>query len=157
MVEQPTLNRQAEGSTPSVPITKGETVRKRDRRALLAYVRRCADVMELRDWEIALSRDTADPGVAAQILWSNARRYATLTVEADFRSQPLSDVRETIAHELMHLHYAASWDMVLHDLDELLGKPAQRVFWQAWKRTTEYAIEASSLAVAKHLPLIDWP
>ena len=48
-------------------------------------------------------------------------------------------------------------DMMRDDLDTLLGKPADTIFWKSWRRQLEYAIDATAAAIAKHMPLIEWP
>jgi hypothetical protein len=47
--------------------------------------------------------------------------------------------------------------MVRTDLEEFLGKQTDQVFYNGFRRQVEYSTDAIATAIAKHMPLIDWP
>jgi len=133
-------------------------MRKRDRRELERYVRWVADEMELRDWTIEVSSEP--PGrddAIATMQPVDGRKLAVMRLCPGFRDREAEDQRHTIVHEILHCHFAAADHAVENDLEGLLGKPADGIFYEAFRRSLEYGIDATAAAVAKHLPLIDWP
>jgi hypothetical protein len=132
-------------------------MRKRDRRELERYIRWMANEMELRDWTITLADDPCSPGNKGECLAVMGRKRATILLAKDFRSHEPEDQRVTIVHELLHCHWTAAWEMVGRDLEKALGSQADIIFCSAFDRNAEYAIDATAAALAKHLPLIDWP
>jgi hypothetical protein len=75
----------------------------------------------------------------------------------EFRSQDAEHQRRTIVHELLHCHWDAAWEMVDKDLEKALGAQADILFSVGFDRNAEYALDATAHALAKHLPLINWP
>jgi hypothetical protein len=132
-------------------------VKKRDRKALIAYIRETADAVGLRDWEIRLSSERAADGKAASVQAAFGRKFARILIGKDFSDESPEDQRDTIVHELIHLHLEPAADMVYGDLEKILGRPADAVFTNGFDRQLEYAIDALASALAPHLPLIDWP
>lgn len=130
---------------------------KRDRKALGEYVRTIADAMELRDWHIDLMHDPCEDEALASISATYGRKRASISFNRSFRDLAPDVQRRTVAHELVHLHLEPACDIVKADLVELLGRPADTVLWLGFKRQIEYGVDALSDAVAKHLPLIEWP
>jgi hypothetical protein len=121
-------------------------VKKRDRKALFAYIRSTADEMGLRDWEIRLSDEPAREGKGASVGCVFGRKFASP-----------EDQRDTIVHELIHLHLEPASDMVYRDLEKILGRPADAAFTNGFDRQLEYAIDGLAGALAQHTPLIEWP
>jgi hypothetical protein len=132
-------------------------MRKRDRKALGEYIRWVANEMELRDWTIVLDADPADDGLIGHCICVNGQREARIAVASNFREHPPEEQRETIVHELLHVHHEGCWRMVQTDLAEPMGKIGYYVFCDSYRRAMEYAIDGTAKALAKHLPLIDWP
>lgn len=132
-------------------------MKKRDRKALGRYVRHVADLMELRDWTVELGREPTPDGIAGRCNIVYGRKLARIGVASDFRDDDPESQRQTIAHELVHCHLDSAYNMVQNDLEDLLGKPADTVFLLGYKRQMEYGVDALASAIAKHLPLIEWP
>jgi hypothetical protein len=130
---------------------------KRDRKALGEYIRWVADQMELRDWTFELDLEPCESHLAGCVVCTNGARHATITVAANFRGYPPDEQRETIVHELVHVHWETCWKMVQTDLGDALGKPVYYVFCDSYRRGMEYGIDSLSKALAKHLPHIRWP
>jgi hypothetical protein len=134
-----------------------ERMRKRDRKALGRYIRWCADAMELRDWTIELMHDPCEPDCNASVEIVYGRKFARVFVNQDFRAYDPERQRHTIVHELVHLHLESACSMVRNDLEHYLPRPVDHVFWEGYKRQVEYGVDALASAIAKHLPLVEWP
>lgn len=114
-------------------------MKKRDHRTLAAYVRTCADLLELRDWTVVVGDPLPDDS-----------SFATMHLDR-------AEQRATVAHELIHCHFEPAWAMVRDDLDRHVGQHLGWAFYDGWRRSMEYGIEAMTQAVVDRLPLIDWP
>ncbi len=130
---------------------------KRERRALGRYVRWIADAMELRDWTIHLADAPCDPEYSAKVELTEGRKHATISFNPRFREGAAEDQRQTIVHELVHCHFALPWRMVQTDLLQPLGQETYSIFCDSFRRTLEYGVDAVADAIAKHMPLIEWP
>lgn len=130
---------------------------KRDRKALLAYLRWMANEIELRDWTVVLEHDPCDRGATGHARCITGQREVRISVCAGFRDLAPGEQRETIVHELIHVHTEVCWRMVHTDLSEPLGKIAYYVFCDSYRRAMEYEVDALSKALAKHMPFIEWP
>lgn len=130
---------------------------KRDRKALVHYIRHVADQMQLRDWTVTLEREPCDEERIGQARCVDGQRHVFISVAANFTDYDAEEQRETIVHELVHAHHEWCWRMVQSDLAEPLGKVAYYVFCDAYRRAMELAVDGLSKAIAPHMPLIDWP
>ena len=70
------------------------------------YIRELADNLRLKDWHIFLSgkHDVPDEDVAACIKISVGRKGATITLGPDFVHMEPGEQRQTLVHELIHIH-----------------------------------------------------
>lgn len=132
-------------------------VTKKDRKALIAYIRSTADAMGLRDWDIRLDEEWAQQGKAASVQAAYGRKFARIWIGREFRTESPEDQRNTVVHELIHLHLESAGDMVFSDLEKILGRPADAVFTNGFSRQLEYGVDALACALAPHMPLIEWP
>jgi hypothetical protein len=134
-------------------------MRKRDREELGRYIRHVADEMGLRDWSIGLVKRElpADQGEQANVEVVYGRKLAKITLRETFRSEHPEDQRQIIVHELVHCHFEPAVGQVRCDLEDHLSRQADRLFWEAFKRNIEYAVDALAEAIAPRMPLIDWP
>ena len=128
-----------------------------DRGELERYVRWVADEIELRDWTITLDDEPCDDDYTAQIACTEGRKHAVLSVNRKFREYAPDEQRQTIAHELVHAHHEMCWRIVQKDLLQPLGQETYNVLCDGYRRAMEYCVDAVADALAKHLPLIDWP
>ncbi len=119
-------------------------MKKRDRKALSAYIRSIADQLGLSDWNLNLLREPCGDDYNAQVRIIYGRKVADIRVSAEFRGFDLERVRRTVVHELIHLHFAACTQ-------------ALDVFFSAWLRDFEYGIDWVATTIAPRLPLIVWP
>lgn len=132
-------------------------MKKKDRRELERYIRAMANEMELRDWTLTLADEPCESQNDATCTPTFGQKIATIRVCKDFRSLDAERQRKTVVHELLHCHWHAAWGMVDNDLEKALGAQADLLFSVGFNRNAEYAIDATAGALAKHLPLVDWP
>ncbi len=140
-------------------------MRKRDRKALRSYCRDLADKLELRDWwvstrvgDVGGSQDRYDGktwGASSESV--PGQKHVKLTFDPDCRNWDRRDLRQTVAHELIHAHLAPMVEMTRVDLAPHLGQQAYELYDAAFTRHLEFAVDALADAVTEHLPLIDWP
>jgi hypothetical protein len=122
---------------------------------LAAYIRQLADLLGLRDWEIELLSEPADGKRTAEVQPTIGRKCATINVCRNWWSLSLEEMRQTIAHELIHLHFANCLHVVQIDLANvrLIGYPAFEVLIQTYIRQEEYGVDGLATAIAPLLPL----
>jgi hypothetical protein len=139
-------------------------VRKRDRAEFDTYVRYVANALELRDWTIAIT--IAEPDSTDRhdgLKWGASssstpgQKHVHLTFAPDVRSWDMEELRQTVAHELVHAHLAPLIEMCRQDLRGHLAQSAYDLFNDSVTRWLEFAVDALSIAASKHLPLIEWP
>lgn len=139
-------------------------VLKRDRKALGEYCRRVADLLELRDWTINVSvGEIESPNHPAGWQWwatsesTPGRKRVQLRFAEDVRDWAIEDLRSTVAHELIHAHFAPLMEMLRVDLRPHLKHQAYELFNESATRHLEFGVDAMADATARHLPLIAWP
>jgi hypothetical protein len=126
---------------------------KTTRKALAVYVRRVADGLGLRDWTFILDYETsALVGENARIDVTYGRRVATICWGETFWAESRKDQRNTVVHELLHVHLDAI-QAVARDMEEQLGTFAFSVFNDNHHRQTENATDAIAAAISGHFPL----
>lgn len=138
-------------------------MRKRDRTALRAYCRDMADALELRDWSIGVKVAEPDsPERPDGKTWEASsesvpgRKCVNLVFAPDCRDWSAESLRSTVAHELIHAHFAPLMEVVRVDLHSHLGSQAYELLVDGTTRHLEFGVDAMADAVAKHLPLIEW-
>lgn len=124
----------------------------------LEYLRRLADGMALRDWTFALAPglpvDVNDEyATQAEIQLHPHADIAFLAVAGPFFEEEVDVQRRILVHELLHCHRARTDYMVRHDLEDLVGKPADRLFWSGYSRQREVEVEAVAKVLAPFMPL----
>lgn len=142
-------------------------VRKRDRKALDAYVRLVADAMGLRDWNIvaafgkvkhdAKNKPQKGEDWCATCAPTPGRKHADITFAPYMRDAPREDLRQTTVHELVHVHFYGMWDTLRRDTLILLDQEPYDVWIAGVERHMEYGVDALADALAPHMPLIAWP
>lgn len=124
--------------------------------ALAAYVRAVADALGLRDWHVTYV-DEPPGGIdhenaTAAIRPTRGRKWASLWVPARWWDESPEDRRQTIAHELLHLHFAGM-ERMLETVQTNLGDAAWGVLRSAHLDALELAVDGIADAIAPHLPL----
>ena len=121
--------------------------------ALNAYCRTMADELGLRDWTLIVNYDT--PTIAeenARVDVTYGRRVVTISWGETFWTETRAEQRQTVVHELMHIHLDAI-SAVSRSLAEQLGSFAYSVFSDNEHLQVELATDAIAEAIAHHFPL----
>lgn len=144
-------------------------MKKKEKQALSNYVRAMADWLWMRDWDFDVYFEKLEgerPGPdgeewGAKVRQTRHRQHAAITLPPDFRYDPVYDGikgKQTIAHELIHMHWARCWDMIRVDLCDVPGvsQEVYDLFVANYERNMEYGVDALACAFAEHMPDIDW-
>src|ERR1044072_1763295 len=116
--------------------------------------------MHLRDWriEVKVPREAEDGDKAlARCHPVFGRRYATITFNPEFETLDQPEQRDTVAHELVHVHLAAIQSQVENDLERILNDDADAMFFRNARRNLEYGVDALAGVIAPTLPRMRWP
>jgi hypothetical protein len=113
--------------------------------ALAPYVRRLADLLELRDWHLELKYSPPEDSSQATIFLTNGRKRADLHLCYEFFDMTPEEQRQCLCHELVHCHFGAVGFMVEEENDAKT--------YRAFVRLLEYGIDAMADAIAPHMPL----
>lgn len=135
---------------------------KRDRKVLSEYVRWVADVIGLRDWTFELLpsealEDTDGGKTLASCATADGRRFAVIRFDRGFKDTSPTDQRDTVVHELVHCHLSNLQWQFENDLKVHLAPHVFMALNASFERNVELAVDALAGAIAKHLPLIQWP
>jgi len=139
-------------------------LRKRERKALGRYCREIANKLELRDWWVSTRVDNVGGPQdrydgktwAASSNSIPGQKHVMLAFDPGCREWSREELRQTVAHELIHAHLAPMVEMTRVDLEPHLADQAHVLFDAAFTRHLEFAVDALADAVAPHLPLIEW-
>jgi hypothetical protein len=131
---------------------------------LAAYVTRLRDDLLLGHWRIELEHLPPKPTepdqdvelIDGQIESLREGYTAKLRVHANFRQGTPDDQRETIIHELLHLHF----DQLFSDMTDLIEGFAAKQAFEACdvlnRRNYERMTAAVAAAISPKFPLIEW-
>ncbi len=129
---------------------------KSDPYALIeAYIADALVTLELRDWEVTVSREAADITSHADIEVHDQRRTADLRIARDFFTQSPERQRLILAHELSHI-ISARLDRVIENLEEPLGKIGYALLEPNFIDATERMVEHFARLIARDLPIPDF-
>lgn len=130
-----------------------------DRAALTTYVRTLADALGLKDWKITIEKEPSDDDCDASIQGVYGRRIGMLWIHRDFRTFSSDRQRQTLIHELLHLHF----EPMRHHVENLLEastavSPEMFDLVESVLSTgAEYGIDTLAEAIAPKYPPIRWP
>lgn len=121
--------------------------------ALLVSVRRYADSLGLRDWQIeVVAEPPDDEDAVATIEPVDGRRMAQLRVCIGWEGMSQDARRHAICHELLHLHFAEMCLTVRRDVPEWMPPRTWEMFWGQTMAGLESGIDGLAVAVARSLP-----
>ncbi len=126
---------------------------------LRAYVEMVAGKLHLRDWAFGIAREGAGPEHAAYVSRRFGQREATVWFSSDFRSRDPGEQRDTVVHEVMHVHLDPMMQVIRNDLREsrCLTPREYDLLHATMMREVEEANDRICRAFAEFLPLIEWP
>jgi hypothetical protein len=108
------------------------------------YVREIADRLALKDWVIDVDDDgPKDQSAHASIWIAHGRKRATIYLSDEFLADSRPEQRQSIAHELIHVHNGPYWDAVSRATDD--DKNIRMLM--------EYSVDGLADGVAPLLPL----
>jgi len=120
------------------------------------YILWCAVELELRDWSLTIaSGPCIEEDAIAQVKPVYGRKLATITLAPGFEYRTREEQRQTIAHELIHLHWHGAREVMRVDVCQQMSQAVYDVADSAYVRAMEYGVDALADAIAKHLPLPD--
>lgn len=116
------------------------------------YTRKIAISMGLGGWVIEETADPASEGCLAEIEATYGQRHAKLSLCKDWDSLPKEEQRNTIVHELVHVHLA-SLTQLSYDIVEGLNEGALTTARAALSLAEEYVVDAIAEAWSPYMPL----
>ena len=128
-------------------------------KVLEAYIRDMADRMGLRDWVVDLSKEYPGDDALASVNPTNCRKHAVVRISRYFWTECTSEEqRQTICHELTHLHLINAMDVIRKDLymAHSISQDTYDVLYQSFKRQIEYGVDGIADEWSKVMPLIEW-
>lgn len=127
------------------------------RRQVGKYLRKIANGLELRDWTVHVMRgDPHNPNHGAAMEAVYGQRVVRVWIRADLFDYPPAEQRQTLVHELVHVHTSAMAAMVRETLPGQMAPQAHEVFEREFTRQVEHAVDALAEAVAPRFPLPPW-
>ncbi len=128
-------------------------------RLLQGYVDGLSRMLGLKDWSVNVSDQAPeDTEATAETCPTEGRKHATISLCSGFASLSPEEVRETLVHELPHLHHAAATDVIRIDLWEsrAVSHATYATIFGAMRRQMEYAVDGVARAISGFFPLPDW-
>lgn len=123
------------------------------RRYVLNYLAKLQMLMRLGDWEIKVSFDTpADEDCYAEIKPAKDQRRAELLFGKEFFLCTPADQRQTLVHELLHLHIVNAEEMATGAIASAIDDNAMRAFDGAFSCEIERTVDGLADVIA---PLLD--
>ena len=123
-----------------------------------AYIDELRHAMDLSHWEINV-KVVEHPGDLEEGLGyvdtHPHRLLADIEIQLDLARRGGSDLRQTVCHELVHLHHRRTWDLVRLTLPGPLGF-GYDLFWEPFRQSVEEFTDSIATAWAETLPLPSW-
>lgn len=116
------------------------------------YTRQIAVAMGLGGWHIEECADPASEGCLAEIEPTYGQRHAKLSLCKDWDDLPAEEQRDTIVHELVHVHLA-HLTQLSYDIVDGLEPSATKAAQAALNLAEEYIVDAIAGAWAPYMPL----
>lgn len=123
-----------------------------DHHELGQYVREIADLCGLRDWTVRVDVATADDNHAGECAVTYGRKFGTVRLAEDWASEEPDTVRQTVVHELLHMHTEPIF-WAVNNAQDVLGTATFTVLEGGVRDALEVAIDGIATAWAETLPL----
>lgn len=136
-----------------MPDTTTEEPQELTRELLTEYIRWIANRLGLRDWILTLMRQPSEDDCIASVNLTYGRKLAQIYVAWDILERDPAEIRETVIHELLHVHYEPAFNQAQNDLLHVMGDDTHSLFMAAFRRQVEYATDGLAAAIAPLFPL----
>lgn len=117
------------------------------RQRFAPYIRRLADLMRLKDWDLAVSDENAGADNEADISTIFGQKRARIRLSDEFLDKEPARQRETLVHELVHCHIDFTYQSAVDHIPE----SSKRM----WQREAEMSVDTLALVIAPFMPLPD--
>lgn len=117
-----------------------------------AYVRAIADQLGLRDWNVIINRDIPETDFRACAHPARGRRSGGITLAQLFFNGSPEEQRQTIIHELLHMH-TDDVDTAVFHVKEQLGSDVLHVLFTTVRDRIEFVVDNVATAIAPFYPL----
>jgi len=126
------------------------------RSSLERYLSEAQQILNLGQWKIELGDSPCEEDALAEIEVSENLWQAKIRVAHGFFKEKPEEQRDTIAHELIHVH-TAGIERARDRMEKTLGELAWPVFQSSMENEVERAVDALAKIVAPTLPMPDFP
>jgi hypothetical protein len=128
-----------------------------ERKVVGEYLRAQADRLGLRDWTFEFKHEPAADHLAGTIEATFGQRVAYIKLAHNFRDLEGVEQRETLIHELLHVHRESIRHYFDEVLPDLIGRPAFIAVTQAYRVLDELATDAVAQSIAGFYPGLHLP
>lgn len=113
--------------------------------------------MGLSQWRFIVDREPCTDGHYADVTVSGLKWQATIQLKAGFVDRSPAERRETMVHEMLHVHTADICD-ALTPLRENIGSGAiWAAFYHNHDKAEERAVDGLAQVIAPFMPLCELP
>jgi hypothetical protein len=130
---------------------------KAERKVLLRYVLDRGGDLGLPHWIVNLSRWECPQGNYAVVQSNLGKNEALIAFQREFRKADPKQQRQTVIHELLHLHHQGTATYLTNTLPRVTGRKLAGALYDVVHQREEEAVDALARAIAPHYPLIEWP
>ncbi len=136
-------------------------MKRRQRRALAAYVRETMDVLAMPHWKLILAKERPDhvgPDAEGYCSPVFGQHTALMWFDPELPQQLPSRARYIVVHEILHIPLHACWEAWDGPCssDGLLSEATYNAITKNGVRAWEMCIDQIARAFAALLPMIDW-
>jgi hypothetical protein len=132
-------------------------LRPDERKAIGDYLRATADRLNLRDWAFEFKHEPAGENLAGTVEARFGQHSADIKLAHNFRDLDEVEQRETLIHELLHIHRESIRLYFNEVLPDLIGRPAFVAVTQAYRVFDEMATDAIANAIRDSFPPLELP
>jgi len=109
------------------------------------YIREIANKLNLEAWRFNLIHDPAPEECLARMRCIEGKKLFEVELGKSFFQEDAEGQRETIVHEVIHVHFG--------DMHNGLGKVLSKDSWKWYELAMEHGIDALARIIAPFMPL----
>lgn len=125
--------------------------------SLQAWVDDAKRRLSLSDWSITVSRHRVNGGEIAQSFVRHQADISTIALSAECHEWDAAELRQNLTHELLHPHFERVTALADRLIENELGTRAEAIIVAAVSEVEEQTIDRLATAIARFLPLPEWP